>query len=202
MNEIGNRPCALFEGDRRIAAGPLAEVARAAHAAAARVAAGPLLAFDDATGQVIDLDLRGAPEDVAARLPALTEAFPAPVEDEPAAPPPAVRGRGRPRLGVVAREVTLLPRHWAWLAGQPGGASVALRKLVERARRESAGPDAARARRDAAYRVMSALAGDRPGFEAASRALFAGDRDGLRAATAAWPGDVAAYVESLAFGPA
>jgi hypothetical protein len=113
--------------------------------------------------------------------------------------PPETRGPGRPRLGVVAREVTLLPRHWEWLATQPGGASVALRRLVEEARRTSASADRARASRDAAYRVMHALGGDLPDFEEASRALFAGDRDRFRLHTAAWPLDVSAHVDRLAF---
>ncbi|WP_154585104.1 DUF2239 family protein, partial [Bordetella pertussis] len=115
-------------------------------------------------------------------------------EGSPARP----RGRGRPRLGVVAREVTLLPRHWDWLAGQPGGASVALRKLVEQARREHAGADALRRGRDAAYTFMSAAAGNLPGFEEAVRALYAGDAERLAAHMAGWPADVRAYALRLA----
>ncbi len=80
--------------------------------------------------------------------------------NQPAEP----RGRGRPKLGVVAREVTLLPRHWDWLNAQPGGASVALRKLVEQARRANGDADRARAAREAAYHFMSAMAGDLPAF--------------------------------------
>jgi hypothetical protein len=159
------------------------------------------MVLDDATGRVIDLDLRGSDEAVVASLAALAPVFPDTAEEAPEAAAPGPRGRGRPRLGVVAREVTLLPRHWDWLAGQPGGASVALRKLVDRARRESGDVDVARTRRDAAYRAMSALAGNLPGFEAASRALFAGDDEGFRAAAAAWPADLAAYLTGLAFPP-
>jgi hypothetical protein len=99
---------------------------------------------------------------------------------------------------VTAREVTLLPRHWEWLAAQPGGASVALRKLVEAARRESEGPDRRRAAREAAYRFASALAGDRPGFEAMSRALFAGDAAGFAARIADWPTDIRDHLRTLA----
>jgi hypothetical protein len=193
MSAVLHRPCAAFAGDRRIAAGPLAEVALAL-----RGATGSLLVFDDATGQVIDLDLRGSPDEVLARLPALAAAFPDGSPETTADGSAAPRGRGRPRLGVVAREVTLLPRHWAWLATQPGGASVALRRLVDQARRDSVGEDAARAAREAAYRAMAALAGDRPGFEAAARALFAGDGPGFTAAVAAWPKDIGAYLTALA----
>ena len=170
-----------FEGARRIASGALAEVAMAVKQALSRDAAAQLLVFDGATGRVVDLDLRGDEAEIRARY--------AP----PSAPTP---GRGRPRLGVVPREVTLLPRHWEWLARQPGGASVALRRLVEAARKAGA----EHARRDAAYRFMAAMAGDLPGFEEASRALFAGDRDRLAGLISEWPRDVAALVFGLLDG--
>jgi hypothetical protein len=197
MTDVRHRACAAFQGGRRIAAGPLAQVALAVKRLPQ--SAEPVLVLDDATGRPVDLDLRGSDEAVLARLAALAAAFPDPGEAEAEPPPAGPRGRGRPKLGVIAREVTLLPRHWAWLAGQPGGASVALRKLVERARRENAEADAARSRRDGAYRAMSALAGDRPGFETASRALFAADAEAFRTAAAAWPADLAAYLTELAF---
>ncbi|OZA80746.1 MAG: hypothetical protein B7X77_02015 [Caulobacter sp. 39-67-4] len=117
----------------------------------------------------------------------------APAEDA-AAP----RGRGRPRLGVVSREVTLLPRHWDWLAAQPGGASVALRKLVEAARRQGEGPERIRRSREAAYRFATAMAGDRAGFEAAMRALFAGDDAAFEARLVDWPADIAAQLRTYA----
>ena len=159
----------------------------AVKAAMAAGAEGPLLVFDDASGEVIDLDLRGSRADVAGRL-----------ADEPSEPPAAPRGRGRPKLGVVAREVTLAPRHWEWLALQSGGASAALRRLVEEARRASAPRDRVRAAQEAAYRFMAAMAGDLPGFEEATRALFAGDRQRFEPCIAQWPGDVGAYAMKLA----
>lgn len=185
--------CTAFEGSTRLASGDLIEVALAAKAATDRGATGPVLIFEDATARPIDLDLRGAPEDVRARLAAA------------APPPPAPRGPGRPKLGVVAREVTLLPRHWEWLGAQPGGASVALRRLVEEARRADEGPARRRRAQEAAYRFMSAMAGDEPGFEEATRALFAGDKDRFDAETANWPADVrdhARRTASEAFEPA
>jgi uncharacterized protein len=187
MSPLRTLPVTAFEAGRRLAAGPLGEVALVVKAAGACA-----LIFDDASGRIVELDLRGSDAEVLARLRA-EEAEASP--DEPSGP----RGRGRPKLGVVAREVTLLPRHWDWLARQPGGASVALRRLVEQARRDNAGEDAARDAREAAYRVMSALAGDLPGFEAASRALFATDPAGFREAVSAWPADLAAYVSGIAF---
>ncbi|MCK1642524.1 DUF2239 family protein [Bradyrhizobium sp. 157] len=185
-----------FIGPQRLAAGPLAEVALAVMQASRRPAVLPIIIFSDATGQPIDLDLRGTEGDVIARLP--QPASPSDVEaDEAAATEP--RGRGRPKLGVVAREVTLLPRHWEWLGAQPGGASVALRKLVDEARRANGDADRARTARDAAYRFMSVMAGNLAGFEEASRALFADDRRRFVALVAGWPDDIRDHVVKLAF---
>jgi hypothetical protein len=137
-----------------------------------------ILIFDDISGALVDLDLREqAPEPIATEAP---------------------RSVGRPKLGVVAREVTLLPRHWDWLGRQPGGASVALRRLVEEARRIHHGRDTVREAREAAYRFMTAMAGSLEGFEEAARALFAGDKSGFAALVAAWPADVSAYLQGLA----
>lgn len=177
--------CTAFAGTDRLAHGPLTEVALAVKAALARDPAASILTFDDATGRVIDLDLRGSDAELQARL--------APQQDQP------VRGRGRPRLGVVAREVTLLPRHWDWLASQPGGASHALRRLVEEARRRDGGQSEARTAQEAAYRFMSALAGDLPGFEEATRALFANDAARFAVHAAGWPADIRAYAQKLAW---
>ena len=182
-----------FEGPRRLVSGPLAEVALAIKHAERR-AIEPIAIFSDATGRAIDLDLRGGPDEVLARLP---EAFAAGLRSE--AVPGEPRGRGRPRLGVVAREVTLLPRHWEWLNAQPGGASVALRKLVDEARRSSGDRDRQRTARDAAYHFMSAMAGNLPHFEDASRALFADDRRRFVSQIASWPADIRDHVVKLAY---
>ncbi len=107
-------------------------------------------------------------------------------------------GPGRPKLGVIAREVTLLPRHWQWLSAQPGGASVALRRLVDDARRTHAGSDRRRAAQEAAYRFMTALAGDASGFEQATRALFAADAHRFEEHTSGWPEDVREHAQMLA----
>ncbi|MEW6453782.1 MAG: DUF2239 family protein [Pseudomonadota bacterium] len=178
-----------FEGDIRIAAGDLPSVALAAKKAVTRPHHAPILIFDAETSAPIELDLRGSRDDVLRRLPAA-----APAQSEPEAP----RGPGRPKLGVVAREVTLLPRHWDWLASQPGGASVALRKLVEQAARANMGKDRIRASQNAAYKFMSVMGGDRPGFEDAARALFAGDAATFGHRTATWPADIREHLEKLA----
>ena len=195
MSDTSRPHFTAFVGPLRLAAGPLAEVAIAVMQASRRPASPPIIIFSDATGQPIDLDLRGTERDVIARLP--KPASPPDAEAEEASAGP--RGRGRPKLGVVAREVTLLPRHWEWLGAQPGGASVALRKLVEEARRTNGDADRVRAARDAAYRFMSVMAGNLAGFEEASRALFADDRRGFVGLVAGWPDDIRDHVVKLAF---
>ena len=174
-----------FDGHRCVLSGQLHEAALAVKRAEESGAAGPLLIFDPA-GRVIDVDTRGTPEEIAARLSPAVAAEP--------------RTRGRPKLGVVAREVTLLPRHWEWLATQPGGASVALRKLVEVASRGSTDADRQREAKEAAYRFISAIAGDFSFFEEAARALFAGDEPRFTEIVDAWPEDVRDHARLLAFG--
>lgn len=170
-----------FAGAGLLATGPLPAVALAVKAAG-----GAALVFDDASGRVVDLDLRGSDADILARL-------------QPAAGQGELpRGRGRPKLGVTAREVTLLPRHWDWLAAQPGGTSVMLRKLVEQAMRSDR--PARRAAQEAAYRVATTLAGDLPGYEEAMRALFADDRAAFERHSQPWPADIRAYAMRLGFG--
>ena len=181
-----------FEGVRRLAAGPLAEIAPAIQRAE-RQASEPIAIFNDATGRAVDLDLRGSVDEMLAWLANSAKAAEVPaLSSEP-------RGRGRPKLGVVAREVTLLPRHWEWLNAQPGGASVALRKLVDEARRANGDRDRQRAARDAAYHFMSAMAGNLRNFEEASRALFAHDRRRFTGLIASWPADIRDHVVKLAY---
>jgi len=154
----------------------------------------PLMIVDALNGQTVELDLRGPLASVLQQLQYSTT----PVPTEEAAMEDSPRGPGRPRLGVVGREVTLLPRHWDWLASQPGGASVALRKIVERAKKESAEADRRRQAVELAYRFMSLLGSSEPGFEEASRVLFAGDLDKLQREVAHWPEDVRKQVLSMA----
>jgi hypothetical protein len=195
MTDTSRPHFTAFIGPQRLAAGPLAEVATAVMQASRRPAAPAIVIFSDATGHPVDLDLRGTERDIISRLPP-PAALPNVETEEAAATGP--RGRGRPRLGVVAREVTLLPRHWEWLGAQPGGASVVLRRLVEEARRANGDADRARAARDAAYRFMSVMAGNLAGFEEASRALFAGDRRRFVGLIAGWPDDIRDHVVKLA----
>jgi hypothetical protein len=199
MSDYLSKPCTAFAGTRRLAGGSLIDVALAIRAAEKALGPEPVLTFDDATGTVVDLDLRGTTAEIVARLTEYgeTETLAARTRSRPdvGAPP---RARGRPKLGVVAREVTLLPRHWEWLAAQPGGASQALRRLVDEARRLDRGQTQAKIARDAAYRFLSALAGNLPGFEEAIRALYSGDGTAFADRMAAWPPDVRDHALKLA----
>ncbi|MFM0056694.1 DUF2239 family protein [Paraburkholderia phytofirmans] len=188
--------CTAFEGHRRIASGALPDVALAVREVLARGEQAPVLVFDDVTSRPVEFDLRGTPDEIVARLASQDDgaqtayATDDPIEDTP-------RGRGRPKLGVVAREITLLPRHWDWLNGQSGGASVALRKLVDAARAAGENKDRQRAAQEAVYRFMTALAGNLPRYEDATRALYADDRPRFDEIVAAWPQDVRDYILRL-----
>lgn len=187
--------CIAFEGDRRIATGALADVAAAIRKRSTRPNHENVHVFDYASGKLLHLDLTGSEKEIRARYGAVPPASVAAPQENPASAP---RGPGRPKLGVVAREVTLLPRHWEWLGAQPGGASVALRKLVEEARKTRGQSDTLRARQEAAYRFISAIAGDWRNYEESTRALFAGDAVRFRELTESWPADVRDHARHLA----
>jgi hypothetical protein len=188
--------CIAFENDRRIAAGSLADVAMAVRKrTGGKQTHETIWVFDYVTGRSLNLDLSGTDKDIRARYAATAPAAVATPEDAPSSTP---RGPGRPKLGVVPREVTLLPRHWDWLNAQPGGASVALRKLVEEARKTRGQTDTLRARQEAAYRFLSAIAGDWRNYEEANRSLFAGDAVRFRDLTESWPTDVRDHARHLA----
>lgn len=181
-------PCTAFAGTTCLGSGDLKDVALLVKSLLDHDDSVPVLIFNDLTGGVVDVDFRGTAADVGRWIE---------LAYRPAPPP---RGPGRPKLGVVAREVTLLPRHWEWLATQPGGASVALRRLVEEAKRANSGKDRVRGSQAAAYKFMSAMAGDEPGFEEATRALFAGHMDRFNELVGAWPPDVGKHARRLATG--
>ncbi len=215
----------VFHGYRKLASGTLPQVAAAYQAALKTTSTSAVLIFDDATGRSTDIDLRildaAAPIDqrdgldqatirrsgsgaAGATNPDMTD-----VTDSSShrtvltqamqeGDDQTVRRRGRPKLGVISREVTLLPRHWEWLAAQPGGASVALRKLVESARLSNTGRDSRRNAQERAYHFMLALGGDLPGYEEATRALFADDTEALKTHIAGWPNDVRTHALTLA----
>jgi hypothetical protein len=173
------RTYTAFVGETLIASGPLETTLPVVKAKFDRDASALCLIFEDQSGRQVDFDLRGTVEEVVAR------AFPAPPR----------HGPGRPKLGVVSREVSLLPRHWEWLEQQPNGASAALRRLVDEARKRDPGKERARLATEATGRILSAMAGNLPGYEEASRALYAANRARFEELILDWPGDIRAYMQ-------
>ncbi len=171
-----------FAANKLLASGPLDTVLPEVKRLSSRRDSPPVLVFDDQTGNQVDFDLRGTMEQVLAR----------------ALPAHGQTGPGRPRLGVVSREVSLLPRHWEWLESQPNGASAALRRLVEEARNREPARQRARMATDATYRFMTVMAGNLPGYEEALRALYAGRRVRFEHLIREWPADIQAHVQRMA----
>lgn len=172
----GDTTYVAFAGPRRIAAGPAREVLPVLKRRFDEDRTDLVLVFEVESGRQVDFDLRGSLEDVLQREDATGR-----------------RGPGRPRLGVTSREVSLLPRHWEWLEQQPSGSSAALRRLVEQALKAQPGKERARRIRAALSRFLTSMAGDRPHFEEASRALFDGDTARFEALVERWPKDVREY---------
>ena len=197
MGKQNLKSCTAFKGNQRVASGNLLIVSRKVKKNIDQDEQASVLIFDDDTSDLVEVDFRGTMEDVLKRLEKAAvggETVNASSDTDQR----SQRGRGRPKLGVVSREVTLLPRHWDWLNSQPGGASVALRKLVEEARRVNSHKDRVRHSQEVAYRFMSAMAGNSPGFEEAMRALFAGDSERFNGLSDSWPVDIRDHARKLA----
>jgi hypothetical protein len=171
----------VFAGTTRLASGPLETVLPVLKEQFDRDPGATLLVFEDQTGRQVDFDLRGPLSDVLAR----------------ALPPKPRTGPGRPRLGVTSREISLLPRHWEWLERQPNGASAAIRRLVDEARKQDPGDRRGREAVDAAGRFLSAIAGNFPNYEEATRALYARDRGRFDHLVREWPHDIRVHVLQL-----
>ena len=189
--------CTAFRGNQRVASGNLVTVVRKIKEIIDQDEQASILIFDDDTSDLVEVDFRGAMENVLKRLGKIAAGRET-VNASSDTDQHSKRGRGRPKLGVVSREVTLLPRHWDWLNSQPGGASVALRKLVEEARRVNSHRDKIRHSQEVAYRFISAMAGNFPGFEEAMRALFAGDSERFNGLVDSWPVDIRDHARKLA----
>ena len=189
MNKRSDRPSTAFVEDALLAEGPLSAVALAVKAHLSESPDASVVIFDDDTGHVIDLNLQGSDSQIIGRLDQVADG--ATTDKKPA-------GRGRPNLGVIAREVTLLPRHWEWLAQQRGGASATLRRLIDAARKHDAPGEETSSARETTYRAMRVLAGNREGFEEAARALFAGDAESFDARLGSWPSPIGQYLRRIA----
>ncbi|WP_413557935.1 DUF2239 family protein [Bdellovibrio sp. HCB209] len=178
MEPRADRTCTAFAGTKMIASGDILEVALKVKKYLKDDGKENVLIFDDVTSAQVELDLRGTVDAVAKRMEALIE------------PDEKKSGPGRPKLGVVSKEVTLLPQHWEWLALQPGGASVTLRKLIEEAKKKNFAKDQIRQAQDAVYKFMHAMAGDLPNYEEALRAMYAYDTKQFKKMISTWPKDI------------
>lgn len=179
-----------FEGNKILASGRLDEVALKVRRRVQSHPSASVLIFSDTTGKEMDLDLSGSEAEMMDRL----KVFISSENFNPSVPV----GPGRPKLGVVAREVSLLPRHWEWLATQSGGASAALRRLIEAARKNPSAKELSREAQERTHKFMTAIAGNFPNYEEALRALYAKDKKNFQNQIREWPEDVQAHSKKLA----
>ena len=194
MVNANNADCIAFDTHTCIARGSLIEVAEVVKNYMGEDIFKPVQILSIPASEPVEIDFRGSLDEVMARLKRRSVSRPEPAEGEARKPP---KKAGRPKLGVVSKEVTLLPRHWEWLKKQPGGASVTLRKLVEEARKAHSLQDDLRYSQEVTYRFLTCVAGNLPHYEEVTRALFAGNEDGFKEHTSHWPVDVRAHAEEL-----
>ena len=187
MKPIDEQSCTAFRNSKMIASGKMVDVVLTAKIHMDKNPKIAVLVFDDLTGQQIEIDYRGTKDKFLARL-----------KETATEEPPTKVGPGRPKLGVVSREIGLLPRHWDWLSRQPEGASAVLRKLVEEAQKKNAARDELRKAQEAAYRFMTIMAGDLPDFEEALRSFYAKDKAKFSKSMEEWPKDIREHAMKLA----
>lgn len=190
MNQIDSQTYTAFEGHKLLAQGRLDEVVLRVKQRSKADISSSILVFSDLTGKEMDFDLRGSEKEVLQRL----QVYLSHAGETPA----ASTGPGRPKLGVVAREVSLLPRHWEWLSTQSGGASATLRRLIEEAKKNSSGKELLKQAQERTHRFMSSIAGNLPHYEEALRALYAKDKKKFREQIADWPSDVRECTKRMA----
>lgn len=194
-NEQTHSYCTAFMGVKAVASGSLQHVIATVKEALSESELARVLIFDNSTGKPRDVDYHGTADEVLTRL-----AEPSGDSAATEVNPQTARKAGRPKLGVISGEVTLLPRQWEWLKAQPGGASITLRKLVDEARRAGEQQSTIRKSQEAAYVFMTAMAGDFSHYEEALRALYAGDAERFDQCTQDWAPDIRNHVKKLAAG--
>lgn len=177
-----------FDGTHRLVQGPLQEVVLKIKKRLGKTENSSILIFSDDTGKTMDFNFQGNEDDVLKRLEVYVS------KEEPA----EVSGPGRPKLGVVSREVSLLPRHWEWLATQPGGASATIRNLIEEAKKKSSAHVSIKQVQERVYRFMSVMAGDLEGYEEALRALYKSDKKVFKLHVQDWPRDIKDHIFEMA----
>lgn len=188
MNKNQTLSYSAFNGSELLAQGDLSEVVLQVKRALKKNANSSILIFSDATGKEMDFDLSGSDKEVIQRLQ---------IYISPTDTPTNMTGPGRPKLGVVAREVSLLPRHWEWLSTQSGGASATLRRLIEDAKKNVSKKDIITQAQERTYKFMSAIAGNLTHYEEALRALYASDEKNFKDCIASWPADIKDHLKKL-----
>lgn len=171
---IANRYTA-FRGDTRIITDSLFNVALALQ----KQSEMNVLVFNDQTGQQIDLDLSGSEDDLKQRY---TE-----VE--------YVKKVGRPKLGVISREITLQQKHWNWLDQQSSSASAVIRKLIDKELNDPSSESNIMLAKQAIDHFMLAMLGNMPNYEEATRALYQGNKSHFLALIHNYPKDLKVYLE-------
>lgn len=188
---MSNNTYTAFEGHELLVKGLLNQVVTQVKRRLDSSRSSSILIFSDATGKEMDFNFQGSEADVLKRI----EVY---VNTAESSRNTNSQGPGRPRLGVISREVSLLPRHWEWLANQPGGASAALRRLVEDAKKNTLSEEGGvKGAQERAYRFMSVLAGNFEGYEEALRALYRRDKKAFLQNSKSWPKDVREHTLKL-----
>ncbi len=170
-----------FSGTDLLVRGSLSEVLSRTKSLVDEEPSRPVLIFEDGSGRQVDFDFTGTVKEVVDR----------------ARPKLPANGPGRPRLGVVSREISLLPRHWEWLESRPEGCSGALRRLVEEAQKRDPEAEHRAQARDAAHKFLWAIAGNYLHFEEVTRALYAGDHECMFSLMVDWPPDIRQHTRAL-----
>lgn len=201
MHMLRDRYCAAFAGTKLLASGSLLHVAAETKERLDQTPDIAVLIFDD-NSELVEIDFRGSKKAVVERIKngqiAAKQTAEQPTEHTAEHTGDNQKsGRGRPKLGVVSKEITLLPRHWDWLSKQPGGASVTIRKMIDAARKQDEEPARARKAREVTYKFMSAMTGNEANFEEATRALFAGDNTRFDELIQPWPADLQDHIKRL-----
>lgn len=171
--------CIAFSGDIKISSGPILKVAEATKKHLIKKPNSDIQIFDHDTGQFLEVDFRGSLSQVVERM---KKSFI--IETE------KIRGPGRPKLGVVSKEITLLPKHWDWLNLQANGASGSIRKLIDEAMKRNVAKDELKRSQNSVYKFMTIMAGNYPLYEEALRAFYANDNAKFKYIITNWPKDV------------
>lgn len=173
---------AAFKKEKLIAEGDLKKVILKTKRELMRSPESAILIFSNETGKTMDFNFQGSENEVLSRLEVFLEPK---IEIDP-----KEKKVGRPSLGVISREVSLLPKHWEWLACQSGGASAEIRRLVEKAMKQTQAASTVKMAQEKTFRFLNTIAGNFPNFEEAIRSLYRRDLNAFEQIIKFWPVDI------------